>query len=237
MGEITTRAQRGAANRAAWAAEREAARADQAAYVARRRAEREEARRANRAAWWARYGLEAPEAAAARPEPAPAADQGPTAPEPEAIAPEDVAATVPDLMRSASMRSCEEVAEGTWDVRGADGCRYTVQASYQVTMPDGMSYEVPTLGDAGELVDMAVGATCEACEGFEAGRAYTDASGASSPVEVLGVSRDGSRVTYRMAGRRESHTAQVDRSGGAAAFVAGGRSRYAFRVRADRPAE
>lgn len=138
-------------------------------------------------------------------------------------------------MRSASMRSCEEVAEGTWDVRGADGCRYTVQASYQVTMPDGMSYEVPTLGDAGELVDMAVDATCESCEGFEAGRAYTDASGASSPVEVLGVSRDGSRVTYRMAGRRESHTARVDRSGEAAAFVAGGRSRYAFRVRADRP--
>ena len=226
MGEITTRAQRSAANRAAWAAEREAARADQAARAERRRAEREEARRANRAAWWARYGLEAPEAAAARPEPEPAARE---------ISPEAAGATVPDLMRSASMRSCEEVAEGTWDVRGADGCRYTVQASYQVTMPDGMSYEVPTLGDAGELVDMAVDATCESCEGFEAGRAYTDASGASSPVEVLGVSRDGSRVTYRMAGRRESHTARVDRSGGAAAFVAGGRSRYAFRVRADRP--
>ncbi len=226
MGEITTRAQRSAANRAAWAAEREAARADQAARAERRRAEREEARRANRAAWWARYGLEAPEAAAARPEPEPAARE---------TSPEAAAATVPDLMRSASMRSCEEVAEGTWDVRGADGCRYTVQASYQVTMPDGMSYEVPTLGDAGELVDMAVGATCESCEGFEAGRAYTDASGASSPVEVLGVSRDGSRVTYRMAGRRESHTARVDRSGEAAAFVAGGRSRYAFRVRADRP--
>lgn len=226
MGEITTRAQRSAANRAAWAAEREAARADQAARAERRRAEREEARRANRAAWWARYGLEAPEAAAARPEPEPAARE---------ISPEAAAATVPDLMRSASMRSCEEVAEGTWDVRGADGCRYTVQASYQVTMPDGMSYEVPTLGDAGELVDMAVDATCESCEGFEAGRAYTDASGASSPVEVLEVSRDGSRVTYRMAGRRESHTARVDRSGEAAAFVAGGRSRYAFRVRADRP--
>lgn len=226
MGEITTRAQRSAANRAAWAAEREAARADQTARAERRRAEREEARRANRAAWWARYGLEAPEAAAARPEPEPAARE---------ISPEAEAATVPDLMRSASMRSCEEVAEGTWDVRGADGCRYTVQASYQVTMPDGMSYEVPTLGDAGELVDMAVDATCESCEGFEAGRAYTDASGASSPVEVLGVSRDGSRVTYRMAGRRESHTARVDRSGEAAAFVAGGRSRYAFRVRADRP--
>ena len=225
MGEITTRAQRSAANRAAWAAEREAARADQAARAERRRAEREEARRANRAAWWARYGLEAPEAAA-RPEPEPAARE---------ISPEAAAATVPDLMRSASMRSCEEVAEGTWDVRGADGCRYTVQASYQVTMPDGMSYEVPTLRDAGELVDMAVDATCESCEGFEAGRAYTDASGASSPVEVLGVSRDGSRVTYRMAGRRESHTARVDRSGEAAAFVAGGRSRYAFRVRADRP--
>ena len=226
MGEITTRAQRSAANRAAWAAEREAARADQAARAERRRAEREEARRANRAAGCARYGLEAPEAAAARPEPEPAARE---------ISPEAATATVPDLMRSASMRSCEEVAEGTWDVRGADGCRCTVQASYQVTMPDGMSYEVPTLGDAGELVDMAVDATRESCEGFEAGRAYTDASGASSPVEVLGVSRDGSRVTYRMAGRRESHTARVDRSGEAAAFVAGGRSRYAFRVRADRP--
>ena len=136
------------------------------------------------------------------------------------------------------MRSCADVEAGrTWDVLGRDGNRYTayeVEGGVRVVLPDGMGYEVPTLADASDLVDLAISASMDAVAGFEAGRSYTDSTGCATPVEVVRVSGDGSEVTYRLGSR--THRARVSRASGRAEFVAGGRGRYAVRIRADRAA-
>lgn len=227
-----TRAQRSRINRARHAAEREAERQRQEATRAARAAERAEARRANRAAWWARYGMAAPEAREAS-EIAPDARESPSA-DPAAAAPE----ASEGMPRTALMRSCADVEDGrTWDVLGRDGNRYTayeVEGGVRVVLPDGMGYEVPTLADASDLVDLAISASMDAVAGFEAGRSYTDSTGCATPVEVVRVSGDGSEVTYRLGSR--THRARVSRASGRAEFVAGGRGRYAVRIRADRAA-
>ena len=225
-----TRAQRSALNRAMHARMRAEELRRQEETRERRAAEREERRRANRAAWWARYGMAAPEPAAEA-SPAPAADSVAPAAEAGARAPEG-------MPRTALMRSCEGVEDGrTWDVLGRDGNRYTAyegEGAVRVVLPDGMAYEVPTLADASELVDLAISASMDSVAGFEAGRSYTDATGCATPVEVVRVSRDGSEVTYRLGAR--THRARVSRASGHSEFVAGGRGRYAVRIRADRAA-
>lgn len=117
------------ANAAAWAAMR----AEQAAAMEQRRAERatEKAarREANRAAWWGRMGREVPGAAEAT---------------------EDAAAEL-----AVSRCKVDHVAPAEWHVVSADGAGYTVEGAGFTVSFEGEAYTVPTLKAAAELVELA----------------------------------------------------------------------------------
>ena len=151
-----TRKERRELNRARHERERAKLERKWAAEAEAKREEKRRRREQNRAAWWAmRYGVVAPHG------------------------------SEPDVMPACSASSIEEADAGEWHVIGEDGRGYLVERKYTVTLDDGSAYDVPAIGDAGELIALAVATNVE------------ESAGAAS--FAAGQSIDSGSVTYRVA--------------------------------------